>query len=388
MKKVVFLLLLLPLVLFAQNESEAVQQPEPETAPQLGESASEGWSHSQVAIPSWIATGFSIGGLILNNFLASSDAVDYTTYYITTYGMEAATHVPLYFINPKQALWFSGAHALIIGGERALYGNDDYFRQYLSMANMHVGMHSVYAIYREARLKAGPDVYSDEWRKDSLGQRLSRMFPDDTMFNETCDHWEPNSFTDLFFAPVSKVNISDPFIWIMGISGILKTLIQTDKTDAIWNTGETYVGPYRMPGYVSIPLMAALYYLESSMVAMAEESVFRGFVYEEIGSRYGAIAGNVVDAVSFAAIHIPGEIAYDVAPGNIALNFVQRSALTLYLDVMYDRGGLERSVAAHAMIDFSILFAKWLCKGGAPQESFFDTVMAIPNLEIRFNIAI
>lgn len=356
---------------------------------EINENNDDLFNHKQIAAPSWISAGLQLTSYILS-FTVVPNIDNSTVADILYYGMPATAHIPLYFYNPLNAVGLGIGHAGIISSEILLDRNDeDYFRTYFGMANNQLSMYSVYSVYRDARVKAQSGIYDDSWRQDTIGHYIAGYLPANH-YDDFNEEWKPEKFMDLLLAPVKKQNFRDPFVWGFGalgiISGLINGFVNYDNATAIWETGTSYIGPHEVPIYFSIPLILSIYYLESTLVAVSEESMYRGFLYEEMGSRYGALNANIIDSLSFAAVHIPGEIANDVGAGNVLLNFARRSLLTVYLNISYDRGGLQRSVGTHAMIDFSLLFMNWLFSAGAPHERFTDLLMEIPLVQFDYSI--
>jgi len=124
---------------------------------------------------------------------------------------------------------------------------------------------------------------------------------------------------------------------------------------------------------VGVPLMAGFLYIFCSLVAIGEEGFFRGFIYEELGSRTNEWIAKITDMIIFPLFHVPGEIEFYQENPEYFLNyFIRRSSLTFIIDVTYDRGGLARSVSFHFWVDFTQLLAYYIIYGGVAHENFMD----------------
>ncbi|MBN1698498.1 MAG: CPBP family intramembrane metalloprotease [Spirochaetales bacterium] len=297
-----------------------------------------------------------------------------------------SVHLPVYSVNALKGLAFSAATAVLSVSYELLRDHDaELFRSFMYTGIYQAGLYSTYAAYRDNRKRAKADAYDDEWRSHTFVASLSEVLGD---FGEYETEWRPYDFFDLVLSPFRPENFLDPAVYILPISGIVNPLITRSHEHAPWNTGRMYLGTWEMSPFAAIPLMIGFFLLESSIIGIAEESHFRGFIYEEVGSTFGHVPAKIVDCLYFPAIHVPQEIiigGFDTQ--TLLLNFAVRSLLTFYLDNIYDRGGLPRSIAAHMWMDFSLLFMYWLMESGVPQSDI-DSILAIkPQFTIRIPLS-
>jgi membrane protease YdiL (CAAX protease family) len=297
-----------------------------------------------------------------------------------------SVHLPVYSVDLFKGLVFSGTTAGLVASYELLENEDaDLFRSFIYTGIYQTGLFSTYVSYRDNRIKAKKGTYSDDWRQHTFIAGFSEELAD---FGSYYTTWKPYSFFDLMLSPFQPENLFDPAVYILPLAGIINPLISRSHDNAPWNTGRMYVGTWELAPYAAVPIMLCFFLLESSIIGVVEESHFRGFIYEEVGSSFGHIPAKIVDCLYFPAIHVPQEIIleeYDT--GTILLNFVIRSLLTFYLDNLYDRGGLPRSVAAHMWMDFSLLFMYWLMGSGVPQTDIESIMAFMPEITIRIPLS-
>lgn len=341
----------------------------------------EGWrNHTQVVLMPSISAG--LFGLTFLTELAGIDN------YWFDVALLASIHVPAYFNNPLHGLCLSLTFGGLFGMVNLLESDEaNMMQDFAYTGMMQTGMYSTYVAYRDARVQALPGVYDDSWRCKFEG--YYRFFTEALIFGhpDLDKDWKPYNFKDLMLAPLDKDHYSDLIIVLLPIAGFIKPFIVNSDEEAMWRTGESYIGGWKVPGWASIPAMLAFFYAETTVIGIAEESHFRGFIYEDLASRGNLLAAKIVDPIYFSAIHIPQEIEMDYTAGQITLDFVQRAVLTFYLDFLYDRGGLTHSVTAHMLIDFSQLFAGWLLHSGVPQTGVESLLSVIPPAGVTFRFA-
>ncbi len=343
-----------------------------ETLPNNGEPVCGTRSRFECALYPAISAGF-IGFTFLSSLIGLED-------YWLNVAVLTAAQVPAYFENPLHGLGLTLTFGGLLGADRLLEGvpEANLFQDFIYTGMLQTGMFSTYVAYRDLRANAMIDVYDDRWR-DNFPEFYRVIVDSMFIFEAELDQeWKPYSFGELLLAPLEKKHYSDLIIAILPIAGFLKPLITQSHENAMWTTGESYIAGWKVPGYVSIPAMLVFFYFESTIIAIAEESHFRGFIYEDLASNDRLLAAKIVDPLYFAAIHIPQEIGMEYSPGQIVLDFAQRTLLTVYIDFLYDRGGLSHSVTAHMLIDFSQLFAMWLLTSGVPQTGLDSILSLVP----------
>lgn len=342
---------------------------------------SEGWrTHNQCILMPSISAG-------LMSFTFFSGLLGLDNYWAEVAIMGAA-HVPAYFNNPLHGLYLSLTFGGLLGAENLIDSDEaEMFDDFVYTGMAQTGMFATYVAYRDARVDALPGVYDDEWRYrlEGLWEAMANeLFIGE---NKLDKEWKPYTFGELLFAPLDKRHYADPLLIILPIAGFIKPLIVGSHEDAPWTTGHSYIGGWEVPAYVSIPAMLVFFFFESSIIATAEESLFRGFIYEDLASRGNLLAAKIIDPLYFSAIHIPQEIDMDYPAGTIVLDFLQRSLLTFYIDIFYDRGGLTHSVTTHMLIDWSQLFSMWLVNSGAPQTGIESIMGLIPPAGVTMRMA-
>lgn len=337
-----------------------------------------GWSHFDCVIAPAVSTTF-----VLFGFLEGSLGIN--SYWERMVSKGAAI-VPVYFVNPLDGLALTVGFGGLVGIERLMDSETNFgmLNDFAYTWLMEGTMYAAYLGYINSRIHAAPEIYKNDWRKGltELDGEEFLALPDTTFEKD----WRPYGFGELFIAPLDGNHYNDLGMLILPFAGVIGPLIMYPHDKAIWNTGKTYIGNWEMPGIASIPLMLIFFYLESTIIAVSEESLFRGFLYEDIAASSDHINAKIFDCILFPAVHIPQEIDMGYNGGQIALDFLRRSVLTIYLDLLYDRGGLTHTVTAHMLIDFSQMFTLWLLRGGAPQKKVSDLIGTIIPVEFAFRI--
>lgn len=340
----------------------------------------EGLTHIQVILPSAISA-FLAGIFIIEDALFCIIEWGDSEIWIKR-GTLFSIHVPLYFVSPFSGLLVTGISASCFTTYEFLRDRDvDFFRNFFFTGVFQAGIYSTYLSYKKNRVKARSGVYNDRWRQKTFAAGLSGSV---IGFDDVYEKWEPYTLTDLLAAPFTPEHLFDPLIGILPFAGVLGSLITRSHDSAPWTTGTMYAGTWEMNPFAAIPLMFVFFFIESCIVSISEESHFRGFIYEEMGSNFGHIIAKIIDCIYFPSIHISQEVFIsNFTPLVIASNFLSRAFLTFYMDTLYDRGGLQRTVAAHFWIDFSLLFTQWLMVSGSPQEDISSILMLLPGFQIR-----
>jgi membrane protease YdiL (CAAX protease family) len=340
---------------------------------------SAGWSHFECVIAPSISTAF-----VLFSFFESPLGIN--GYWERMVSMSGAI-APVYFVNPLDGIGLTLGFGGLVGIERLMHTETNFgmLNDFAYTWLMEGTMYAAYLGYINSRIHAAPGIYDNDWRKGitELEGEEFLTFPDAKFDKE----WRPYGLGELFTAPLDGNHYNDIAMVILPIAGVIGPLVMYSHKDAIWSTGKTYIGNWEAPAIASIPLMLLFFYLESTIIAVSEESLFRGFLYEDIAASSGHVNAKIFDCTVFPAVHIPQEIDMGYNGGQIALNFLRRSVLTLYLDLLYDRGGLTHSVTAHMLIDFSQMFTLWMLRGGAPQKEVSDLIGTIMPVEFAFRVA-
>lgn len=392
MKKSIWLdiyLLLIPFFIFAQPisikptlfpdstfQSLSAEQENSETAKD-----EKNLTHAQVVVPpliSAILVGLYIveSGLFEELDLGEAES-------LIREGTLYSAHVPVYFIDPLRGLVCTGFTLGLRLSTDFLLSQDEYFfAGYTYTGIMQTAFFSTYIAYREGRIRAEEGIYSDTWREESLGMFLKKMMEEEPEVYQ----WRPYSFLELCLTPFEGENIFDPMVFLLPVAALGQLIVYSHE-DAIWTTGRAYIGTHEITPALAIPLMGLFLLVESIIIGVTEESHFRGFIYEEMGSNFGPIPAKIFDAIYFPAIHIPTDLyVADYEGLDILKNFLSRSVLTVYLDTLYDKGGLPRSVAAHVWLDFSLFFINYLLRGGVPQTDLGSLLEIFPGITVSYRI--
>jgi membrane protease YdiL (CAAX protease family) len=337
------------------------------------------WSHFECVIAPSISTAFVLFGFFEGSLGINS--------YWERMVSKAAAIVPVYFVNPLDGLGLTVGFGGLVGLGRLMHSETNFgmLNDFAYTWLMEGTMYAAYLGYVNSRIHAAPGIYQNDWRKgltDFEGDEFIAM-PGSVFEKE----WKPYGLGELFTAPLDGNHYNDLAMLIIPFAGVIGPLIMYPADKAIWNTGKTYIGNWETPAIASIPIMLLFFYLESTIIAVSEESLFRGFLYEDIAASSGHINAKIFDCIAFPAIHVPQEIEMGYNGGQIALDFLRRAVLTFYLDFLYDRGGLTHTVTAHMLIDFSQMFTLWLMRGGAPQSSVSDLIGTIMPLEFAVRLA-
>lgn len=365
----------------AQTEFSGIQFPE-RLAQGEDVAPTAGLNHLEVVLPPLISASL-VGLHILEQGLFSALDLGEAEPWIKE-GTLYAAHLPLYFVDPLGGLAATGFTVGLRLTSELLYDqNEDIFADLTYTGMMQTAFFSTYLAYRAGRVNAKEGIYTDEWRRESLGTVLNQYLdPEAEVYS-----WRPYNLFELAIAPFDPANLTDPMIYILPIAGIIGQLILQPHDEAIWTTGRAYIGMHEVSPAAGISAMALVFLLESVIIAVTEEAHFRGFIYEDAGSNYGDIAAKVIDGLYFPLVHLPTDIFYVQYDAlSVLRNFVSRAVLTVYLDVLYDKAGLPRSVAAHFWIDWPLLLINYLLKGGEPMDGFESIMMLVPAVNISYRV--
>lgn len=132
-------------------------------------------------------------------------------------------------------------------------------------------------------------------------------------------------------------------------------------------------------GTTEVPIWAGLlertaYALSTNtLIAAAEESVFRGIIFEEIKEAWGVWPARLIDMTLFAAAHIPNLISKHVEVGNAITQILWIFLDTFLIDSAYLDGGLPESIALHCNMNVFNRLLDWAFGAGAPAADIFDS---------------
>ncbi|MBN2736145.1 MAG: CPBP family intramembrane metalloprotease [Spirochaetales bacterium] len=326
-----------------------------------------------------------IGLSILEDAYFGSKPPSIEGYYIDRLTI-AGAHIPAILSSPLEGgLLLSLSASQWITAELTSGEFTAFFKDFIWSHPSHLAMFSTYTAYRVNRLKADPELYSKNWRDESiLNNWISRI--DFLKDFQRSTQWQDYSFLDLSLATLNPENFLDPMILPIFI-GFFIPFFQNSHDYAFWNQNRAFVGTLKLDPLIATPLMGIFFLFESIIIAVTEEAHFRGFIYEEMGSNFGSGMAKIFDSIYFPSIHIPTDLLlsqYDLKQS--ALHFLQRSALTLYLDFLYDRGGLPLSTTAHMLIDFTLFFSSWLLISGIPHADISSMLKKMLPLSLEYRI--
>lgn len=362
------LLFLLSFNIFAQESIQATQI-----------------SHGEVLISTLISAGFNATYLCLTLFYnLDSNSISYD---LLDFSLFMAV-LPMYFYNLPLALVFTATSLSLYFISDFLWRIDeDVIAQAPANGFMDFSFFTTYAIYRDKRKIAKTGIYNANWRQNAFGNSPLLSFP--PYIKDTV--WKPYTFIDLAIAPFNKANLSDMLLYTIIPAGLIAPFLQHylaygNFENSVFTTGKAFIGIHEFPALLGVPMMAALLYMLCTFVAIGEDSLFRGVLYEELGATYNQWVAKITDMIVFPLFHVPAEIEfYQENPGYFFNYFIRRALLTFIIDLTYDRGGLSRSVAFHFWVDFTQLFAYYLINGGVAQDDFSDIMgMFYPKIEIQF----
>lgn len=276
------------------------------------------------------------------------------------------SHVPLYSYNLKKGLAYTGIELLEAAGGVGLMfassGNDFIVTASNSLLNGYINTarYAVYEVYNEA---------------DVLGSDYS-------------------SLMSIIRGQFDLSNITEPVVYIPAIAGTaaLSTFMlaawQGDE-NAVYNTGSAYVGNTRLDPVTGFIFSTSVNILDMSLVAIGEEALYRGVLYQQLKDSSGIIPARAADMIIFPLIHLSTDLRNGFDSKIILFNFMYRSLMTLCFDIAYDQGGLPLSSAVHMWSDVMLLTMRWLFYGGAPQypETAANSINTAPQPGISWGFS-
>lgn len=175
---------------------------------------------------------------------------------------------------------------------------------------------------------------------------------------------------DMLRSQFSLQTLEQPWVWIPAALGFAVSALTVPAENAVWNTGEAWLGPWRTGALPGALLITATNLANYSMVGIGEEAFYRGVIYEELVRAVGPGWAKVLDAgLIFPLIHVPQYVASGNSLPSILMMCGLISTSGLVFDFAYDAGGLELSAAAHMWMDFFYYTAMALQVFGAPLGS-------------------
>lgn len=259
-----------------------------------------------------------------------------------TYATIGAQHLPLYSHDKALGMQFSLIEGSSLLVQRLSLGhntvNDLALNYYLKTS-----FYSTYALYKGLREQAGVGAYRGTWKSYSAVELALAPFK-----------WEN----------ISRKEFIRPFLLIGAVSWLT-----TDKPDPVWNSKRADVDGRSFPTQTATAISVSSNMILMAATAVGEEALFRGVFYEELKESLGQRKARIADAILFPAIHVPQEIAAGMEGGDMLVNFVFRSALTLILDASYDAGGLPLSTTLHFWNNTLSRTLRWAGESGVDNSS-------------------
>ena len=325
---ILFFVVSLPIVSHAQSE------PVP-----------EGLSRAQVLKTTGLSAAFSVVTITSTGLLDTTQVADVDLPW-WFYGTIAMQHLPLYAFDPAQGIKYSALQAGLLGLHLATQSSP-----FLTLSPFNVylktSFYSTYQIYKIARSRAKPGVYSDEWKA--------------------------YSFKELLRAPFQLKNLRHPIVWgpiaFIAVGSMISVL---SADDAVHKTGEAFIDDKKVALSTAVPMAFGLQLVHDMATAIGEEALYRGVVYEELRIEFGPKKAKMVDMILFPAIHVPFDIARSAPTEEIAGLFILRSLSTLLFDIAYDKGGLPYSIPLHGWTNFVNNFGVFLNSAGVSSSEVSD----------------
>jgi membrane protease YdiL (CAAX protease family) len=294
-----------------------------------------------------------IGGLPYMGTLAMSLAYGllpepYGSY--TAAGIIAFGNIPHIILDPLDGFVSTGLTATAYGASIGFtFLPDLYGDRTLNSILQHFGLNTSFWSYYEGYARA---------RKRTNIENYSNIY-------------SPSNLNDLITSPWNAKNIGKIYVWLPTILALAGNIglqyIETNGVpNAVWNTGRAFIGNKEVPIAVGLISTFALSTFTYTMVAIGEESLYRGFGYEEMKINIGSIPAKIMDPIIFSSIHVGQEIKAEIPLSSILLHFTFRSLVTIGLDWAYDNGGIGASIAQHMWFNTFASTAHYLLNAGIP----------------------
>ncbi|NQT26919.1 CPBP family intramembrane metalloprotease [candidate division KSB1 bacterium] len=340
-------LFLLPIVAEAQDEI-----------------TSEGLSRAQVLKYPLISTALSIATVTGIGRIDSADLANYKTPWWLDASI-ATQHLPIYQLDKQLGMRYSLIEGGFLAAHYATKSSSPTITGTALNLYLKTAYYSTYDMYKIARGRAQPGIYTDEWRGYGV--------------------------KELSFAPFQLKNILQP-IFLIPVGLITWGQINQiqDSDTSIFKTKQAYIDGNKYSLGQAIPMMIGNNMLHYLATAIGEEVLYRGVIYEELKVSFGSKRAKLYDFFIFPAIHVPMDIAARRDLDYIIGQFIQRGVATLLFDFAYDKGGLPLSVSLHTWFNFINFTTNWMRDGGVPDTDPTDntgtSVSVMPPLTISFTI--
>jgi membrane protease YdiL (CAAX protease family) len=191
--------------------------------------------------------------------------------------------------------------------------------------------------------------------------------------------------SDLLAAPLNVQVMKRPSVWIgltLALAAAVGVTIVSAGDDDV-DTDQVGDDPNlfgkRVDAAYGYPLGFAAGAGLFSQVALAEESIFRGYVQSALSRAWGENAGWIASGLMFGAAHIPNALALpeEDRADYLLYGLPVVTAVGLYMGWLYRHSdySLAPSVAMHFWYDFLLTSTSLVFD---PEDSFFSAGIAVP----------
>lgn len=319
-------------------------------------------THGQVAFSGWFPYCTQMAGITANGLLTNEIASS-----ATLLSSLLISDIPCMVIDPKYGFSMTGA---VTGGFIVGCVTDFIF------GNTLIG-NKASSIITEWSFKTNMWI-------PYAGYQKARSMTDDSFYPEH----ETLKYTDLLISPFNPNVMKRTEVWMpLAISGgFFSTFYMANGfmngwDGCIFDSKEAYIGEYKLNPVVGLSAVLAYSILGYVATGAGEEALFRGIGYEEMKCSFGLVPALIIDPVTFAAIHTPGDIKSSNGEINILsllIGFTARGAITTALDNAYDKGGLRSSSALHMWYDTMVTVLNYIFEGGSPNNMNLQVSCSIP----------
>jgi membrane protease YdiL (CAAX protease family) len=242
-----------------------------------------------------------------------------------------AAPLPELFVDVPRGLEISGLDWGAFAAFVAMQSSHSPYVQSLSHEavafSLDQGAYASYAVYRDLRVRLEPP--------------------------EERHGWVPAYAAELVSAPFTPANLLHPIVLIpAGIWIGLQALTQTTS------------GPLQHQQPAAVAFNFAISAGGALDTAVAEECLFRGFIYEETRHALGKWPARVLNMLLFSLAHLPEYIG---TGAGLIITLPELALISLLADIAYDQGGLGESIALHFLFDFTGGFIASLYSTTAPR---------------------
>jgi membrane protease YdiL (CAAX protease family) len=247
-------------------------------------------------------------------------------------------NIPLYLTDDESAALYSAGSAGLWLSEAVVvreFGTQGDFASSLYWSRIDHTMYKAYRGYALARLQS--DKYDNR---------------DFTLYG----------MEELYFAPFNPNVMKDPvLLGTIAAETVLSFALHSifdppDYSKAVWNTGEAYIGQEQVGIEYFLFYNGLFSIYDAVTTAVGEEAIFRGVLYEELKYHFGLWPARIIDSLAFTSMHLITDLIRGHEPSYIILHNLLILTTNIAYDYLYDRGGLQYTVAQHAWYDIFAFF--------------------------------